>query len=298
SSFVLAPDVEIAFEVNPEDAAPAYLAGLASLGVNRISLGVQSLDEATLRRLGRGHGAAQGRAAWRATQGAGFDNVNVDLLFGAPEISAQDFSADLRQVLEWRPAHVSLYGLDIEPGTLFGRDLAVLAWARAHRDEQAALYLAATRALTEQGYVHYEVSNFALPERQGRQNLLVWEPGNYLGVGLGAHSHVDGLRWSNERRLPAYLRRLQAGEGPVAHQERLTAVQQANEHLLLSLRQASGLAIAQWEARHGQVWGAERQAMVERLEREHHAQWDAGVLSLTATGFLLADGITAELMVP
>ncbi len=295
--FKAAAGAEIAFEVNPEDATVEYLAQLKALGVTRLSLGLQSLDDATLRALGRSHTSLQAARAYDAAQQAGFDNVNVDLMFGASGIGAEPFRRDVKRVGDWRPAHVSLYGLDIEERTPFGRNPDIRAWAGAHREQQAEHYLWAAEALESFGYVHYEVSNFCLPEREGRQNLRVWSGCGYLGFGPGAHSYVAGRRWANERHLMAYETRLKRGERPIAFEERLTPVQAANEALLLALRQRSGLDVAGWEAHFGLAWGEQRTRTAGELAQRGLAAWDGVRLHLTRRGMLLADEITARLLV-
>lgn len=295
--FPFAPDVELAFELNPEHATPAYLEGLQSLGVNRTSLGLQSLHDATLRALGRHNGAALGRRALDALLAHGPSNCNVDLMFGAPEQPPEAFQADVEAVAARRPAHVSLYGLDIEPGTPFARNARVRTWSESHHEEQATQYAWASAHLQAHGYRHYEVSNFCLPGREGRQNLIVWDGGDYLGLGPGAHSHAGGRRWHNERHLRAWMRRLEAGSAPVVAEEALTPAQRANEALMLALRRDTGLDVAAWEARFGYPWDAARQALVQRLVREGRARETGGRLVLTAPGLLLADAITAALAV-
>ncbi|MBI3993331.1 MAG: radical SAM family heme chaperone HemW [Candidatus Lambdaproteobacteria bacterium] len=296
--FPLDDTAEVAFELNPEDAGVDYLAGLRALGVNRVSLGVQSVDDATLRALGRGHGAAQSRLALAAARQAGLENVNVDLLLGMPGVGAAAFRADVAWMLRERPAHVSVYALDIEPGTLFARRPALAASVEQGRDDQAARMLWAAESLTRAGYRHYEVSNYCLPGREGRQNLLVWDGANYLGFGVGAHSYVDGHRWWNVRHIRAYQRALFRGQAPVARDERPNAAQRANEELMLCLRRDSGLHPLDWARQHGQPWSAGRRRLVERLVAEGKARWNAdGRLCLTEPGLLLADAITAELMV-
>lgn len=295
--FRLAAAVEIAFEVNPEDSQRAYLGGLRSLGVTRISLGVQSLDPRTLRALGRGHTARQAGQAFRAAVAAGFDNINVDLMFGAPGVEAPAFQRDVSRVAAWRPAHISLYGLDIEEHTLFGRAAAIRAWCAGHREQQAGQYLSAAAALGAAGYVHYEVSNFCQPGREGRQNLLVWSGAEYAGFGPGAHSWAGGVRRANERHLAAYVRRIGRGEAPVAFAERLDPRQAANEELMLALRQRSGLEVAAWSARHRVPWEERRAAVCATLAEGGLAAWDGMRLCLTPRGMLLADEITERLMV-
>lgn len=297
AAFPLAADTEIAFELNPEDVTADYVAGLLDVGVNRFSLGLQSLDDATLRALGRNHTAIQGRESLDTLHAMGAANVNVDLMFGAPGRPDAPFRRDVQTIAELGPAHVSLYGLDVEESTRFGRTAWIRNWAADQRDAQSETYLWAAARLRAAGYRHYEVSNFCRPYREGRQNLLVWDGHAYLGFGTGAHSYVDGVRWYNERHLRAYQRRLDAGAEPIAYRERLTPEQRANEALMLALRREEGLDVAAWEAAHGIAWGEGRRRTVQRLVREGRARQDGGRLVLTAEGFAVADAITEALMV-
>lgn len=293
-----AADCELAFELNPEHATPDYLAGLRDLGVNRASLGLQSLDDATLRALGRHNDAATGRRALEALATHGPPNWNADLMLGAPGIptgAGSAFRADVHTLAGLGAPHLSLYALDLEPGTRFARTPAIVAWTEERRDEVAAAYEWAAAELTGRGYRHYEVSNFCRPGHAGRQNLLVWDGADYLGVGPGAHSHVGGRRWHNERHLRAWLRRLERGEPPVADAETLTVAQQADEALMLALRRDSGLDCTAWSARFGVPWEGPRAAVAQRLVRGGQARQDGPRLILTASGLLLADEIAAAL---
>ncbi|MCH8886881.1 MAG: coproporphyrinogen III oxidase family protein [SAR324 cluster bacterium] len=318
--FTLAPDTEISFELNPEDARPDHLRGLVSLGVTRFSLGLQSLDDATLRALGRNNDANLGREAWEAIHALGVDsgggsggnfrgnfsdnfggnfggNFNVDLMFGAPGIEPAPFRRDVEWVADRGTPHISLYGLEIEPGTLFARDPSVREWAEDKRDAQAETYLWAVETLTARGYHHYEVSNFSRPGSEGRQNLIVWDGGAYLGLGPGAFSTVAGVRWRNARHLRAWMRRLENGEDPKDFEETPSRSQRADETLMLSLRRDSGLDIGAWEETHGLEWGPKRERLAGRLAAEGKATLRDGRLILTSTGLLLADEITAALAV-
>jgi oxygen-independent coproporphyrinogen III oxidase len=291
-------DAELALEVNPDDGTLPYFREVRRLGVTRISLGIQSFDDATLRALGRGHTALQAREAYVAARQAGFDNVNMDLMFGAPRIEVDAFRKDVVQAIELAPAHVSLYGLDIEERTPFGRTPAIRDWAAAHRDQQAEQYLFAAEALERAGYRHYEVSNFCLPGREGRQNLMVWGGGaEYLGLGPGAHSWLGGVRRANERHLPAYERRILELGSAIAFEERVTAPQAANERLMLALRQQAGLDVPAWSTQHALAWGDARAQICAELAERRLAVWDGVRLRLTRQGMLLADEITERLMV-
>lgn len=293
--FALAPDAEISLELNPEDARPRYLDALSALGVNRFSLGLQSLDDPTLRALGRNNDARRGREAWEALRRTGWGNFNADLMFGAPGIGREPFRKDVEWIAAHHTPHISLYGLEVEPGTRFDRRPEVREWSEDKRDVQADTYLWAVEYLTARGYHHYEVSNFSHHGREGRQNLIVWDGGAYLGLGPGAFSTVVGVRWRNARHLRAWTGRLAAGEDPRDFEETPTPAQQADETMMLALRRDTGLDIATWEAAHGQTWGPGRERRVARLIKQGQAQLRGGRLSLTPNGLVLADEITAAL---
>lgn len=295
ASFAIQPDAQWSFELNPEDLSAAYLQGLHGLGINRLSLGLQSLDDAALRALGRNNTAASGRAALELLRTGPIADYNVDLLLGAPGVPLSVFRTDVETLAALGPPHLSLYALDVEPGTLFARNADIVAATTAARDAQAETLLWAAAYLAEAGYRHYEVSNFCKPGQEGRQNLLVWDGADYLGMGMGAHSHVNGERWWNERHLRAYGRALAAGRLPIASRERLSPVQQANEMLMLALRRAEGLDMAAWEAAGGS-WDERRRVLARRLVSQGQARLEGSRLSLTEAGLLLADGITEALM--
>lgn len=298
--FPFTPDIEIAFEINPEDAKPDYLKGLRKAGINRISLGLQSLDDSTLNILRRNHDGETGRRAVEALRehGPAMDNnYNIDLMFGIPGAPEGAFQIDLEALAALAPPHISLYGLDVEPGTLFSRNSFVRKWMADHGATQAGQYIQASDYLAGLGYRHYEVSNFCLPGREGRQNLAVWAGRNYLGFGTGAHSCVDGVRWWNHRHLRAYLRAMEDGGGPQDFREELSVKQLANEALMLALRQDGGLDISAWEERWQFPWCDRRKAIAEQLVKEGRANWKEGRLALTPAGFLVADEATAHLMV-
>ena len=295
--FSIAKDVEVAIEVNPEDGKPAYFRELKEIGITRVSVGVQSFDAATLHALGRRHTVEQAREAVGAVDQAGFDNVNVDLMFGAPDVPPEAFRRDVRQLAEMHPTHISLYGLDIEEHTLFGRNPRIRTWAAAHREEQAAQYLFAAETLQNAGYSHYEVSNFCVPGWEGRQNLLVWGGAGYVGFGPGAHSWSGGGRRANVRHLKSYERQIGEEGSAISFQEQITQAQAANERLMLELRQKSGLDTEAWSQRFGVVWDEGRQQICSELAERGLAKWDGASLRLTAKGMLLADEITERLMV-
>ncbi len=242
----LADDIEITLEANPGTAEAARFAGYRAAGVNRLSLGIQSFDDRRLAALGRIHDAAQARAAVAMARRAGFDNLNLDLMFGLPDQDRAGALADLEQALALAPDHLSWYQLTLEPGTPFHRQPPPLP-----DDEQLwAIQQAGLERLARAGFLRYEISAFALEERRCRHNLNYWRFGDYLGIGAGAHGKIttpDGV-WRRARtRLPGrYLADPTAGD-----RWRVTGRSLALEALMNMLRLTKGVSEALFETRTG-----------------------------------------------
>ena len=175
-------------EVNPDDITPEYAASLRALGVNRVSMGVQSLDDGMLRWMARRHDADGARRAFRVLREAGFDNISVDIIFGVGGMSEAMLDATARELLEWRPEHISAYQLSIEEGSALGRLVREGRYAELPDDACAAQYGLLCRLLRDAGYEHYEISNWALPGRRAIHNSAYWTRAPYVGIGPGAHS--------------------------------------------------------------------------------------------------------------
>ncbi len=288
----LAPDAEVTLEANPEGLDTARLAGFRAAGVTRLSLGVQSLDDDLLRRLGREHTADTARAGFAAARAAGFDNVSVDLLYGCPGQDLGRWTRTLDEVLAWRPEHLSAYGLTIEPGTQFGHRPP--AGLPAEEIQLAQVEQLVARAAAA-GLTRYEVSNFARPGFASRHNLLYWRREDYLGIGPGAHGALGPVRVANLRSQTRYRAAVAAGRWPIEAWERLTPRQVDGERIVLGLRLAEGIPRT-WLTRH---LGADPAGLERALDR----YVAAGVLSvpgdrlvLTERGLLVSDTIFAELV--
>ena len=256
--------VEVTAECNPEGFRAD---GLRDAGITRITLGIQALDDALLRTLGREHDAEGARRAWRAASAA-FDNVCVDLIFGAPGQTLEGWRRTLEEVRGWAPAHVSLYGMTYEAGTPFGKRSD-----RLPEDLERAMYEAAMDAL--EGYRHYEISNFARPGFESKHNSAYWEGRPYLGFGPGAHGFDGRSRWWNVANVREWLER----EDPVGGRETLTPEQVRIEGLLLGLRTDRGV---------------ELDAIPAGLEG--HLERHAGRVRLTRAGRAVADSVIARLL--
>ncbi|MGQ9921201.1 MAG: radical SAM family heme chaperone HemW [Desulfobacca sp.] len=241
---VLSPEAEITLEANPDDVTPENLRCWRALGVNRLSVGVQSLDDEALRWLGRRHDAAQARLALERAREAGFVNLSVDLIYALPGQSLAAWLATLAAVLACAPEHVSCYQLTAAAQTPLGAEVARGAITLPGEEEQRQFFLATSEFLERRGYSHYEVSNFARGRQYySRHNSKYWQHSPYLGLGPAAHS-FDGRRRSwNIRVVPAYCQSLQEGRVPVAGCEVLSDAQLQLEALALGLRTRQGVAL-------------------------------------------------------
>ncbi len=241
-----APGLEITMEVNPEGAEPAKLEAYRALGVNRISLGAQAAQTELLEALGRRHGWDGVEAAVRAVKAVGFPTFNLDLMLGLPKQTSTQWDESLEKALALQPGHLSLYGLQVEPGTpLAGQvDRGLLV---PDEDAQADLYGRAQAVLAREGYLQYEVSNFSKPGQECLHNLAVWRGEDYWGFGVSAVGTVGWERRSNTDRLEAYL--AAGGDRAQAHHlEPLTAALRTREKMILGLRLAEGVAESELRA--------------------------------------------------
>jgi oxygen-independent coproporphyrinogen-3 oxidase len=242
--FTFSPDPEFTIEANPDDLTAEKLAVWQDLGVNRLSLGVQSLDEAELRFLGRRHTAGQARRALELARAAGFDHVGVDLIYGLPGQREETWIRTLEQVLEFHPEHLSCYQLTLAPDTPLGRLAARGEIRPLEEEEERHFFLLTSRFLVERGYLHYEVSNFAREEEYCcRHNRKYWRHEPYLGLGPGAHSFDGGRRWWNFSSVEQYGSSLEAGKAPLAGEETLTPTQLRLEALYLGFRTREGVSL-------------------------------------------------------
>ena len=286
----LAPDVEITLEANPSSVEAERFADLASAGVNRVSLGLQSLDDRALRFLGRAHDCAEGQSALATAQSC-FERVSFDLIYALPGQSEADWAAELGRALGFGTGHLSLYQLTIEPGTRFAAMAARGELDARDPDEAAALY-ELTQAMTEQaGLPAYEISNHARPGEESRHNLAYWRYRPYLGVGPGAHGRRGGNATQRHRKPENWLAALRRNGHGLAEETFLGPEEQATEALLMGLRLSEGVELEAVEER------LDRGA-VERLEGHGLLEREDGRLAVTPAGRLLLDAILAEIVTP
>ncbi len=294
------PDIEITLEANPTSVEAAKLRAFREAGVNRASLGVQSLDAAALRFLGRRHDAPQAIAALEAAR-AIFPRLSFDLIYARPGQQEAAWRAELRQALALAADHLSLYQLTIEPGTRFATAHARGDFALPQDDDAARLYEATAEEAACFGLLPYEVSNYARPGAESRHNLAYWRYGDYLGIGAGAHQRlqVDGqlLAARRHRGPEEWLARVERDGHAITEEEPLAPQDRAREALLMGLRLAEGIDPARIEARSGLEFAATIDpAMLAACLEEDYLRWQDGRLVATVEGRLRLDALLPALL--
>lgn len=287
--FGLTDDVEVSTESNPDSVARWDLEELRGVGINRLSFGMQSAVDHVLKVLDRTHDPLRVPAVVEWARGAGFDNVNLDLIYGTPGESVADWEATVDAALACAPDHVSAYSLIVEDGTALARQVRRGDLPMPDEDDLADKYRLADERFTAAGLGWYEVSNWSTgPATRCRHNLLYWTGADWWGVGPGAHSHVGGVRWWNVKHPAAYADRLAAGRSPAHAREVLSAEDRHVERVLLELRLRDGLPVAALD-QHGR-------AAVSGLVADGLLTLATERLVLTPRGRLLADAVVRDLL--
>ena len=292
---------ETTLEVNPEDVTPEYLAAVRALGIDRLSIGIQSFFEDDLRFMNRVHSAPAARDVIETIRSNGFDNFSIDLIFGLPDQPPEYWSANLEIASTLDVPHISTYGLTIENGTPLKNQVERGVVVPASEEDMSDQFQFTMAYLRDRGYEHYEISSFALPGHRAVHNHRYWTHNNYLGFGPSAHSFwwsaLPASRWANVRNLRRYEALLRQHVAPVDDTERLAIDSLADEYILLRLRTADGLDLEELESRYGVDLLVERVDALAQLEesgfirpiRNHTVQ-------LTDLGKTVCDSVTAQLL--
>ena len=291
--FGLHPDAEITVEAHPDTITVEGLTQLAKAGFNRISFGVQSLEENELVGIGRSSlPDTAGRAVASARQ-AGFTNINIDLMFGLPGQTLESWRETLEQAITLNPSHLSCYALTVEEGTRLIVDIRRGDRTNPEDLLQNTMEEAAFRELTAAGFARYEISNYCRPEYACRHNKLYWEGGDYLGIGPSAQSYVGGVRFGNVEDLKAYQEMLASGRLPTSDSERLSPEQQRREAIVFGLRLTEGIPS---RSVHGHEMEAGWKARMVQLLHEGWLEETEGRIRFTAAGRRFADSIAVDLL--
>ncbi|MFZ9044459.1 MAG: radical SAM family heme chaperone HemW [Cyclobacteriaceae bacterium] len=295
SCFDLNDCEEITLEANPEDIDENELNSWFELGVNRLSVGVQSFENKLLKSTNRSHDAIQAKKAIRLINESQIENFTIDLMFGIPGYSTDQWEKDLRIALEFNVPHLSVYGLTIEPKTVFGNWHSKGIMEETTEDEMMWLFRHTHQMLVSSGYEHYEVSNYALPNMQSKHNTAYWQGKSYIGIGPGAHS-FDGLeRRYNISNNNKYIESL--GSDKLAHTiEYLTSTDRINETIFTSLRTIAGLDLGKLKEQFGKDLLHDHAKKIKSWEEMGLLEVREGYLRLTIDGMLLTDEISLKLL--
>lgn len=293
-SFDVAPGAEITFEANPDSASDRLLRRLRSEGFNRVSLGIQCDDDEILKKIGRPHNYAQAVNAVSRIRKAGFRNLSLDLMYGLPGQTLEDWEKTLQNVLKLNPEHISCYGLKVEEGTpLYEyQEFCNLA----DDDIQADMYLAAVEILRQHGYRQYEISNFCRKGNVSRHNLKYWTGGEYLGFGPDASSDFAGRRFSVVRDLHGYIDGIRNGGQVLREVQEVPNRERAGEYLMMRLRTASGIDPAEYERKFLLPFSSLEAQLLRCREKGLAGKTFDGRWHLTPEGFLVSNSIISDLL--
>ena len=281
---------EITLEGNPDDMTLPFLQSLRHMGINRLSMGVQTFDDERLKFLHRRHTAERAMRAVQDAQAVGFDNISIDLMFGFPKQTLAEWREDVRKALALNVQHISAYSLMYEEGTFLGKMLERGEVAEVNEEVAIAMYYELIDALSSKGYEHYELSNFALCGKRSRHNSSYWRGVPYLGVGAGAHSFDGKNRCSNVESLSAYM----TGALPVY--EELTEHERYDEFVFTGLRTAEGISLAELAEKFGERY---KQYCLENAQKHLEAGrliLVTDVLKLTRQGLFVSNDVMSDLM--
>ncbi len=289
NSFDIASDAEITVECNPASIDADGLVRLRALGVNRLSIGLQSADDNELCLLGRLHSFKDFCDTFYAARNAGFDNISIDLMYGIPNQTKESFKATLERVINLAPEHISAYGLKIEEGTEFYRNFDRLTLP--DEDTEAELYILCCDILSKSGYLRYEISNFSKIGGESQHNLKYWRVDDYVGFGVAAHSRFEGERFGNSRNIKAFI----AGEDIVCERQRISDEVFLTEYVMLGLRLADGIDKNEFFALTGQEF-TQYYPTVENYVKGGFMVESEKKIAFTTKGFLVSNTILSQML--
>ena len=290
-SFVISPDTEFTVEANPKTLSEEKLKKFVSLGVNRLSIGLQSIHENELKKLGRIHNYNDFADTYALARKCGIKNINIDLMYGIPEQTKESFAETLRTVAELSPEHISLYGLILEEGTPLYLNRHTISFPS--EDNECDMYYYAADLLREKGYYHYEISNYAREGLECKHNLKYWQNKEYIGVGLSAYSYFDGKRFGNTKDLQEYL---SGNYTEYSSTELIDKEAEAYEFVMLGLRTSEGISLDEYRERFDADFLHGRERLIDSLVNEGYVKLKGNRLSLSERGFYISNYLLTELL--
>ncbi|MCZ6679891.1 MAG: radical SAM family heme chaperone HemW [Candidatus Poribacteria bacterium] len=294
--FRMCPDAEFTVECNPGTVDRDKLQVMRAAGVNRLSFGVQAMDNATLCQIGRIHKVSEVIRSYELAREAGFGNINLDLIFALPDQTVGQWKHSLQKIVALHPEHISTYNLTLEEGTAFYEWWESGKLRLASDELEAEMYEMAIDMLTDAGYVHYEISNFARPNHFAEHNLVYWNNEPYIGLGAGACGYVDGLRYTNIRGIPDYINCLRRRQKPIMSSERLAGRAEKAETIILGLWKRKGVCHESYQRRFGEPIAAEFGAPLEKWIGFQMLEWRDDDLRLTDQGLMLANEVFMDFL--
>lgn len=294
-TFTFTPNCQWSIEMNPEDVTQNKANSLRQIGINRVSLGVQSFNDKSLKILGREHTAQQSFQAIQILKDVGFSDLNLDLMYGYLGQTISDLNKDLEQFVKQSPTHISPYCLNIEPKTSLNRKQDWKDWQSSHEELLYQMFLSVTDFLEKDKYIQYEVSNFCLEGFRSKQNQFNWEGKNYLGIGAGAHSYLSPRRWGNKKRYIDYKKDLLCEKLPQEFLEVLDQEAELDEYIMIRLRLKEGLDLNAVDSLVGSPIIERWKMKLDQFIISGLATLEGNKLKLTPKGLFLTDEIAAEL---
>lgn len=293
---------EVTIEINPDDVDREYLIGLREIGIDRLSIGIQSFSDADLEWMNRAHTREQALRVVQEARNAGFSNFSIDLIFGLPAQTLDDWQHTLQFTRQLAPPHISTYSLTIEPGTPLYKRIENKVEQPPKEESLASFYKATMEALPLESYEHYEVSSFALENFRSKHNQAYWTHQNYLGLGPSAHSFwkeadTQATRWKNVSNLRKYIQHIELGETPQTNTEILSGPELLDEYIMLRLRTKDGLNLEYLNDTFNINFLDLKQGTIEHLlETQHITLGSSNHVRLTEKGFLVCDAIVGQLI--
>ena len=295
-NFTISPDAEITVECNPGTVDAEKLSIMRSSGVNRLSFGLQAMQDETLQQLGRIHTVDEFLHSYQLTRKHGFENVNIDLIFALPDQAIEAWHHTLNAVISLEPEHISAYNLVMEEATPFYEQWQAGELHLPSEDTEADMFQYTIETLTAHGYTHYEICNFAKPDQVAKHNLVYWNNQACIGLGAGACGYVNGVRYTNIRGIAPYIDALRQHNKPISDTEHLTGYAEKAETLMLALRKREGISLENYQNRFGEEIEVALGDILNKWIDLHLLEQTDTHLRLTDHGLFLANEIFVELM--
>ncbi len=292
--FTIDKDAEITIEANPGTLDDEKIKLLTESGINRLSLGAQSFNDLLLKKLGRIHNTQDIIDSYYLAREKGFNNINIDIMFALPDQTTKDLQTTLEKAVSLKPDHLSLYNLTIKPGTEYYENYKRNTLTLPSEDEEFDMYSWAINFLEENNFEHYEIANFARPDKRSMHNLIYWQNKPYLGIGAGAYSFIKGYRYMNYENPARYIKEIMSGKLPVDNGEKLSLRKRMIENIILGLRTKDGVGYKIFKTRFGVNLNDIFPEQIKKLVNLVLLQKDNYRIRLTKKGIFLANTVFRE----